>query len=213
MSENESTNKPSGTRIIRSRFPKVAPNIVQSSGITRIRRLSGHYNAQSPSTNEQTPNLDQPGTQVPSTPPQHPPPSQSPLFANSPQHHLVETVLLSPRVAGNDLAMSPAPLTSDLARSPYTRQGSTFRQFVLSGSNANSPHPGPLSVYSHFSPGQPPRSIEPLYKPKFSKEHVMNIIKLKAIQKLKQNESDVRYFLGDFKVRGFKFNFCLIFRI
>ena len=191
MSENESSNKPSsgpGTRIIRSRFPKVAPNIALSSGLTRIRRLSGHYNAQSPSHSSEAANIDPP---VPSTPP---PASQSPLTANSP-HHLVESVLLSPRVATNDSlssVMSPAPPQSHSTCSPFTRQSSTFRQFVLS---ANSPmmstHPGPSSVYSHFSPG-PPRSIEPLYKPKFSKEHVMNIIKLKAMQKLKQNESDVR---------------------
>lgn len=224
MSENESsrvdtnaaggnkTASASGTRIIRSRFPKVQPNIAQSSGITRIRRLSGHFNANSPST-DQTGCSEQSPTAaatppVPSTPPPpHPPPIKSPApnattqsspFSNSPQHHLIESVLLSPRVAQSNESTSVLSPTGDNipTRSPLNRQVSTFRQFVLSGGASPSPSPAPSNALSHFAhmPGTPgaPGSVDgSIYKPKFTKEQVMNIIKLKAIQKLKQNESEV----------------------
>lgn len=223
MSENESStnvaggNKAaapasSGTRIIRSRFPKVQPNIAQSSGLTRIRRLSGHFNANSPSTDQTGGSEQSPATAappVPSTPPpsSQPPPIKSPApnattqspFSNSPQHHLIESVLLSPRVAhSNESASVLSPAGDNIpTRSPLNRQVSTFRQFVLSGGASSPlPSPAPPNVLSHFAhmPGTPGAlgSVDgSIYKPKFTKEQVMNIIKLKAIQKLKQNESEV----------------------
>ena len=193
-----------GTRIVRSRFPRAQPNIALSSGIARIRRLSGHF-------------TDQAGDQPPPMP-STPPPSQSiaslvaaasPTVAGSPlpqplQQHLVESVLLSPRAPTPGLASESAPspgILTDAAaavRSPYSRQPSTFRQFVLSGGGSGAPSPAPpSSVQSLYAYQQPatPGSVAPAYKPKFSKEHVMNIIKYKAMQKLKKNESEVYCFL------------------
>ncbi len=43
MSENNNDSAKAPVRI-RSRFPKAQPNIGLTSGINRIRRLSGHYN-------------------------------------------------------------------------------------------------------------------------------------------------------------------------
>lgn len=195
-----SANK--GTRIVRSRFPRAQPNIALSSGIARIRRLSGHF-------------TDQGGDQPPPVP-STPPPSQSiaslvaaasPTVAGSPlpqplQQHLVESVLLSPRAPTPGLAAesasSPSILSDAAVRSPYSRQPSTFRQFVLSGGGSGAPSPAPpSSVQSLYAYQQPatPGSVAPAYKPKFSKEHVMNIIKYKAMQKLKKNESEVYCFL------------------
>lgn len=220
-SAKPATSNSAGTRIVRSRFPKAQPNVALSSGLARIRRLSGHYG----STGEQS-GVDQQQQVTPAVP-STPPPAQagigamvaaaaSPLHHHT-HHHLVESVLLSPRVQQQQEAASVTPLGSPApptthslvaslihhdARSPFGRQVSTFRQFVISG-GSGAPSPAAPSSSStaaalaHYlqpaTPGSAPPSNS--YKPRFSKEHIMNIIKFKAMQKLKKNESEVLFSL------------------
>lgn len=152
-----SSNSNGQTIRVRSRFPKAQPNLAISSGIARIRRLSGHYSTTTTSTII-TPNQDQ----VDSTPNEF-----------------------------ND--DTPLPSSSSLLKSPLKSshiEGSNFRQFLNNNNNS------PLIHHHHHQYLQPqtPTMFHSsphgsVYNPQFSKEHIMNIIKHKALQKLKQIES------------------------
>lgn len=203
LSQQQSQSSQSGTRLVRSRFPKAQPNITMSSGMARIRRLSGHHTS-----------IEQAVAAVaPGTPP--PPPADS-------------VHLLSPHVASGEHNHHhhQSPLSSHVILSPappgtpplIVRQASTFRQFVLGArSPAATPQPpfSPLHVVNSLLPptaissasGPSHQTPTPLlsslslmdtsaastYKPQFSKEHIMNIIKYKAMQKLKKDESNVSF--------------------
>ena len=142
-------------------------------------------------------------------PPPPPPPSKSSALQ---QHHqLIETVLLSPHVNNQQQMLLPDNSSVVAAsqdqdhiqyqdhigtpKSSYTRQQSTmttstFRQLVMSSQSPISSNSGPSSIFSQpYTPGGGNG-----YKPQFTKEHVMNIIKFKAMQKLKKNESEVGFY-------------------
>lgn len=108
----------------RSRFPKAQPNIAVSSGLARIRRLSGHY-----SSNEQE---KQPESQEPSTPALPATPRQ-----------LIESVL-SPKQTQQDSDTSTKPVQlDDLTPSLFISQSVpsplTFRQAISSVSQPSTP--------------------------------------------------------------------------
>ena len=241
MSENpKEEGAPTAPVRIRSRFPKAQPNIAISSGIARIRRLSGHYpSANAPSTNQDESLINECKT---------PPHTSSHLAANSPLSHRQTTQfidhVLSPKInALNEsygsiltVASSPSPSSplvhqakslksSSVANSPLvindensnqaitkattvsaatpapatppTHHAITFRQFISQSNSPlnhlhahvpmspliQQPHT-PIHLFNAYTPGGS------LYNPQFSKEHIMNIIKHKALQKLKKIESE-----------------------
>lgn len=199
-------NKPQPAVRIRSRFPKAQPNIALSSGLARIRRLSGHYGQAVES--DAAPVVDSRPVAAPTPPPSAPPPAPpTPPVSHTPPpppqsqqvaatslslntQQLIESVL-SPSRPGHGHYETSLGVSLDLAnsKSPLkSASNQTFRQFINSPLVMSQP-PTPLNVtYSISNPHTPGGS---LYKPKFTKEHIMNIIKHKAMQKLKKNESEV----------------------
>lgn len=165
MSEetNPATNSTAQPIIrIRSRFPKATPNIAISSGIARIRRLSGHFQDDN-INNERTP---------PMTP------------------SITHLSIMSPLV--NENSNGTLTRLQSLTKSPgnkiitdeYLSNPSTPIAFRLSGIASV-----PMSPAIHLL--QPPTTPGgSIYNQKFSTEHIMNIIKYKALQKLKKIESD-----------------------
>lgn len=166
---NVSTATPIQHRI-RSRFPKAQPNIDRSSGIGRIRRLSGHYNQtnenESPVVSVNTENKIETRqrsrknsisnensqksrkTSISETPPPPPP---------SDEHENLEK--------SSSLSINDQLIVVELNQTQQLTTSQSQTQILLT-------------------------NIEQNYNPKFSKEHIMNIIKHKAMQKLKKIESD-----------------------
>lgn len=168
-----SQDKPgAGPVRIRSRFPKAQPNIAISSGLARIRRLSGHYSSNEHETAQIQPTSNEPTTTI----------QQQPTNTAS-QKQLIESVL-SPKIT---IIEPTVPESTASPRKPLETENSplTFRQMINSFTT-NSP-----ALISQ-QPGTPlPQTPGgSLYHPKFSKEHIMNIIKYKALQKLKKIESE-----------------------
>lgn len=214
MSENarEADSTAAPVRV-RSRFPKAQPNIAISSGIARIRRLSGHYaSANAPDDHLASECKTPPHTNSPLT-------RQMPQFidhvlspkintlnefgavlsiASSPGSPLVHQAKnLKPMIMNDENSnqavnkLSANSTTSLNAASapatPPTHHAVTFRQFISQTNVAMSPliQPNtPMHLFNAYTPGGS------LYNPLFSKEHIMNIIKHKALQKLKKIESE-----------------------
>jgi hypothetical protein len=185
---------------IRSRFPKAQPNIALSSGLARIRRLSGHFQPEPTDVVA----LEKPAPVATPPPQSSASPLPPPIISTSTQN-LIESVL-SPSIQRRTSVSTPVPASADdienvnlsLASgspsmgkslaSPLRTQ--TFRQFLNSPASVvhNFSQPTTPLIASVATPHTPGGS---LYKPKFSKEHINNIIKFKAMQKLKKNESEV----------------------
>lgn len=195
---NASSNGQQPLIRIRSRFPKATPNVAISSGIARIRRLSGHFSGQQQQLSA-SPHLEDPHeTQLHKTPPTTPYHQiMSPLVVHNensnssqtnPQITRLYSLSKSPGVA------SPLVRSSDLEHfsNPATPAAQTFRQYLTSGISSvpMSPAAVALANNSHFLLQAPTTPGGSIYNPKFSTEHIMNIIKYKALQKLKKIESD-----------------------
>jgi len=155
---------------IRSRFPKAQPNIGPSSGINRIRRLSGQFNN---NNNEiQTPVIDEQENRnkIEVLEPPPPPPPPPVVVVVEVEKKKEEDELVSTATDSTTLI-----LIDDIST---TTQNEDDNQSIQINN----------------------------YNPRFSKEHIMNIIKFKALQKLKKIESDVR----DENFLSFFFFFFLI---
>jgi hypothetical protein len=142
---------------IRSRFPKAQPNIGPSSGINRIRRLSGQFNNNN--NNEiQTPVIDEQENRnkIEVLEPPPPPPPPPVVVVVEVEKKKEEDELVSTATDSTTLI-----LIDDIST---TTQNEDDNQSIQINN----------------------------YNPRFSKEHIMNIIKFKALQKLKKIESDVR---------------------
>jgi hypothetical protein len=154
---------------IRSRFPKAQPNIGPSSGINRIRRLSGHFNnnenvaIQTPVTDEQDNRNKIEVLEPPPPPPSTLPPVVVVEVEKKKEEKIVEDELVSTATDSTTLI-----LIDDISATTTTTTTST----------QNEDHNQSIQLNN--------------YNPRFSKEHIMNIIKFKALQKLKKIESDVR---------------------
>lgn len=184
MSEDSPSNqtKPTGPVRFRSRFPKAQPNLAVSTGLARIRKISGHFS--------------EPENHADTQPPQSPVPSQT-------TRQLVDSVL-SPKPISNEEDVSKSPMKKvDESHLIPGSPNLTFRQLINNQSVTSSPvhlihsisHPGtPLILSTSLQNGTVPvaayLSNAQVYNPQFSKEHIMNIIKYKAMQKLKKIESD-----------------------
>ena len=136
----------------------------------------------------------------------------SPLAAVvSPQkHHINDENFANKNPKNNlDMSINSVSLTSPSTPPPVHSNSSqtiTFRQF-LSSTKTNSPYSSSAANMSaisssniHYYSHQPHTPtmfpITPcgsVYNPQFSKEHIMNIIKHKALQKLKKIESEVNF--------------------
>jgi hypothetical protein len=201
--------------IRRSRFPRAQPNISVSSGIARMRRLSGHFtsinsNSQaSPSSHNEsdvndnglilgeslkindnlsssfkeksTPsNLSRPVTPKPSTPKQN-----------------LSTLLNEENFSNNN---NIASLNNSLNLNQHYNN-IHLKQYINHQNNITSQHENRSFILPITSPIQPqtPTFFQntpcgSIYNPKFSSEHIMNIIKHKALQKLKKIETEVIQF-------------------
>lgn len=162
---SESTNNETTTKQpirIRSRFPKAQPNIGPSSGINRIRRLSGHFNNNDNSAT-QTPVIDEEENrnkiEVLEPPPPLPPPPPPPIVVVEVDKKKKEEELVSTATDSTTLI-----LIDDISTTTTT-------------TTQNEDHHNQSIQLNN-------------YNPRFSKEHIMNIIKFKALQKLKKIESD-----------------------
>ena len=156
---------------VRSRFPKAQPNIGLSSGINRIRRLSGHYNEnEKPDevvSSEKTNDLQRQNSNS----------RRSGLAAtgneNANQKIVVEEVAAIV-VEEKSKILDAEVVVDEKVEEKIIENDSEFMvkedqtTLLLSTLQQNSN-----------------------YNPRFTKEHIMNIIKFKALQKLKKIESDV----------------------
>lgn len=200
---------------IRSRFPKAQPNIGISSGINRIRRLSGHYNEndkpdevvsleksdQLQRSNSIANNRNRNSTKLANADLNEKiVESQSPLplpilndsngfeeksinsnkmLVEQEEKEEVEKKIIVETVQA---AAAAALLLIEDVESITT----TNDRLLLNDLNEQQ-HPQEQELNQQL-PSQ--QSINN-YNPRFSKEHIMNIIKFKALQKLKKIESDV----------------------
>lgn len=172
--QNKTTPAVGPTRF-RSRFPKAQPNLAISTGIARIRRISGHYPDKKENDSNET--------------------SASP--SNSSTRNLVESIL-SPKVTAQEEEIVKSPIKQiEEANSIPGSPSITFRQII--NSQIPSPACNNSLLHSTSIPSSPCESLAvaavlnnntQIYKSKFSKEHIMNIIKYKAMQKLKKIESE-----------------------
>ena len=187
---------------VRNRFPRAQPNIGSSSGLERIRRLSGHYPDSTTSAEHH--------------------------HHQQQQHQTTTDIYGSTSVASPfrlaDQILSPKPATTtfyhSLDTSPLKRANSTthmdsisilnsqinasttsFKQFISNHSSSASQNA--TSAFSLHSPAvhsvsgtisQPATPYTPLhsvvYDTKFPKEQIKNVIKYIAMQKLKKIESE-----------------------
>ncbi len=112
-------------------------------------------------------------------------------------------------IASNSNIASLMPSTPP--QSSHSSQAIGLKQFINSSNNnainnkINSPYATSISsLSSHFyHQPQTPTMFHntpcgSVYNPQFSKEHIMNIIKHKALQKLKKIESEVSKFFVSF---------------
>jgi len=232
-----SNTNPTGQPILRrSKFPRATPILTShSTGIARIRRLSGHFSSgvatnQNPNNDETTNSTANLNTEVRSTPPSTPlihhhhqhHHQMSPLVihnenSNSSQHSLPFTRLQSIIKSPGSHAVSPLVSKLHLSQpsasgvsydssdlylnsnpsTPIPQNSITFRQYLTANSNMSGFSSVPMSpATTHILQQQPTTPGGSIYNPKFSAEHIMNIIKYKALQKLKKIESDVNsYFI------------------
>ena len=167
---NSSTTQPVR---IRSRFPKAQPNIGPSSGINRIRRLSGHFN----NNDEKQPQQSQTTTENDT--------KQEPVAASA-----VEIVVLPQQPVLIDEEKKEEILKLDETSLVSTATDSATLILIDDISTAKTSS----TIQLNEETQEPPSIIvnNTNYNPRFSKEHIMNIIKFKALQKLKKIESDVR---------------------
>lgn len=222
----------------RSKFPRATPILTShSTGIARIRRLSGHFSnndSETATCSGSTANSLNVEIAVRSTPPstplihyqhhhlqqqqqQH---QMSPLVihnenSNGSQHSMpaftrLQSIIKSP---GSSHAVSPLISKLNLTNgshdspdhylinsnpsTPIPQSSMSFRQYLTAAAaSASSNMSGgfnsvPMSpVTTHILQQQPTTPGGSIYNPKFSAEHIMNIIKYKALQKLKKIESD-----------------------
>ncbi|RNA22361.1 transcription factor TFIIIB component B -like protein [Brachionus plicatilis] len=181
MSEDGSSNqnKPSAPVRYRSRFPKAQPNLAVSSGLARIRRISGHYPDKKEEVKKESENIEK-NVSSPSIPL---------------TRQLVESIL-SPKIFTQEEESAKSPIkTVEETSVPSPSANTTFRQQI----NVQTPSPAQQYHIPHSVPGSPSGAVPvasvlnshvQVYKPQFSKEHIMNIIKHKAMQKLKKIESE-----------------------
>lgn len=172
---NQNKTTHAGPTRFRSRFPKAQPNLAISSGLARIRRISGHYPDKKENESSQF--------------------SSSP--SNSSKKNLIESIL-SPKVISQEEEVVESPI--ELIEEANSIPGSpnkTFRQLINSqilSPAFNSSLFNLTSIQGTSCEALPAAAVlnnsALVYKPKFSKEHIMNIIKYKAMQKLKKIESD-----------------------
>ncbi|CAF0900108.1 unnamed protein product [Brachionus calyciflorus] len=171
MSEETSSsqsNKTPGPVRFRSRFPKAQPNLAVSTGLARIRKISGHFDTTTPTT----PNENHSESTLP--------PSPAPIQTT---RQLIDSVL-SPKPIQNEDDISKSPVKQP-ENPPPQSPNLTFRQLInQTSSQPGTPIPnGTVPVAAFLNNTQ-------AYNPQFTKEHIMNIIKLKAMQKLKKIESE-----------------------
>jgi hypothetical protein len=185
---------------IRSRFPKAQPNIAVSSGIARIRRISGHFAtiasaghvgaletadaANTSLTAASSGSVDRTPPLTPSASHVH---SHFALFA-SPASNKQQAV--SNTVASSE--PSPSPRLDSRASTPGPLQQPPTNENVVvvvdtHEQRFSTPPQSAGTPFALIAPNTPGGSF---YNQRFSNEHIMNIIKHKALQKLKKIESD-----------------------
>jgi len=190
---------------IRSRFPKAVPVLATNSGLARIRRLSGHFQLNENDLSEHHHTLHR---TPPSTPHPHHQMIMSPLvnhnensnsnasisrlqsISKSPasmSHHASPLIRLN-NSTNEELIHLSNPSTPLSNNNPIT-----FRQFLTSGISSVPMSP----AINSFNLQQPTTPGGSFYNPKFSNDHIMNIIKYKALQKLKKIESEVSFKLNN----------------
>lgn len=171
-------NKSSTTAPVRfrSRFPKAQPNLAVLSGLARIRRISGHFPDKKESENNEKV-------------------ASSPSTSNSLK--IVENILSPKITTEEEEATKSLSKPTDEFNPTIQSPNLTFKQLI--NSQTLSPAYNCPVSNSNSIPGSPSSTIPAavvletnaqIYKPQFSKEHIMNIIKYKAMQKLKKIESE-----------------------
>lgn len=177
---------------MRSRFPRAQPNLALSSGLERMRRLSGHYHAggehhqPSPLASGSSTSLVDSTTTHLRTPPQTPQPHLDQLLASPRDPHSSRQNSVSSPMKQRTLSMSD-PLSSSLAHSPGGMV-SSIRQAFAASPLAQSLGASSLIISQPATPYTPLHSV---YSSKFPKEQIKNFIKHIAMQKLKKFEAEV----------------------